>query len=182
MAKIPRRQAHRSPVAFVLLGIAFAGSFGPGLVSRASERRKRELPPATEVTSVRSLTRVAAGPRLAEVARRAQVGEPMALSQAELSRNSQAEAPPPISRGQARTTFSLRNEGDVLVTVRLDGGERATRLAPSQSASVSLEPGAAPAVRLVGGGFTTELAPKDGASYVVERVVKGLVVRRAGGS
>jgi hypothetical protein len=171
MAKIPRQRAHRSPVAFVLLGIAFAGSFGPGLVSRASERRKRDLPVA-EVVSARSST-------LAEAARQVQQGEPAALAQTELSKNSKHDAPAPISKGHARTTFSLRNEGDVLVTVRMPGG-RDARLAPTESVRVAIEPGAAPAVRLVGGGFSTELAPKDGASYVVQRIGDALVVRRAG--
>jgi hypothetical protein len=164
-----------------LLGIAFAGSFGPGLVSRAAEKRKREVP-ATSVESARSMTReLATAPRLVEAARQVQAQEPLALPQAELSRNSPNDAAAPISKGHARTTFSLRNEGDVLVTVRMPGGGRDARLAPTESVRVSIEPGSAPAVRLVGGGFSTELAPKDGASYVVQRIGDALVVRGAGG-
>jgi hypothetical protein len=174
MAKIPKRRAHRSTVAFVLLGIAFAGSFGPGLVSRAAERRKRDLP-AADVVNVRSTSqRLVIGPRLVEAARRIGHGDPLAGPPLEPSK---------LSKSDAQTTFSLRNEGDVLVTVRVPGEGREARLAPTESVRVSLEPGGSgPTVRLEGGGFSTQLAPRDGASYVVQRIGDALVVRRAGGT
>ncbi|UQA57559.1 hypothetical protein [Polyangium aurulentum] len=134
------------------------------------------MPPAAAavVTARSPAQKLVVGPRFVEVARRMSHGDPMAGPALESAK---------ISRSDARTTFSLRNEGDVLVTVRVPGEGRDARLAPTESVRVSLEPGGSgTAVRLEGGGFSTQLAPRDGASYVVERIGDALVVRRAGGT